>query len=72
MEQCCPCSADAGGSIGRQLPRRACARRPRCDVVSGLQVPYALIAPCFVAALIGYYLVWKYIVGFINRVLGIA
>jgi hypothetical protein len=36
------------------------------------QVPYTLVAPCFVAALIGYYLVWKYIVGFINRVLGIA
>lgn len=36
------------------------------------QVPYTLIAPCFVGALIGYYLVWKYIVGFINRVLGIA
>jgi hypothetical protein len=26
-------------------------------------VPYALIAPCFLAALAGYYLVWKYIVG---------
>jgi hypothetical protein len=36
------------------------------------EVPYTLIAPCFVAALIGYYLVWKYIVGFINGVLGIA
>ncbi len=36
------------------------------------EVPYTLIAPCFVAALIGYYLVWKYVVGFINRVLGIA
>jgi len=35
-------------------------------------VPYALIAPCFLAALAGYYLVWKYIVGFLNRVLGIA
>ena len=35
-------------------------------------VPYALIAPCFLAALVGYYLVWKYIVGFLNRVLGIA
>jgi hypothetical protein len=35
-------------------------------------VPYSLIAPCFVGALIGYYLVWKYIVGFVNRVLGIA
>lgn len=36
------------------------------------QVPYALIAPLFLAALAGYYLVWKYIVGFLNRVLGIA
>jgi hypothetical protein len=36
------------------------------------QIPYALIAPCFLAALAGYYLVWKYIVGFLNRVLGIA
>jgi len=35
-------------------------------------VPYALIAPCFMAALAGYYLVWKYVVGFVNRVLGIA
>ncbi|MGA3160400.1 MAG: hypothetical protein ABSC77_04220 [Terracidiphilus sp.] len=37
-----------------------------------LQVPYMLIVPCFLAALAGYYLVWKYIVGFLNRVLGIA
>jgi hypothetical protein len=36
------------------------------------QVPYTLIAPCFLAALAGYYLVWKYIVGFLNRALGIA
>lgn len=35
-------------------------------------VPYALIAPCFLAALAGYYLVWKYIIGSLNRVLGIA
>jgi hypothetical protein len=35
-------------------------------------VPYALIAPCFLAALAAYYLVWKYIVGFLNRGLGIA
>ena len=35
-------------------------------------VPYALIAPCFLAVLAGYYLVWKYIVGFLNRALGIA
>jgi hypothetical protein len=35
-------------------------------------VPYTWIAPCFLAALAAYYLVWKYVVGFINRVLGIA
>lgn len=35
-------------------------------------VPYTLIVPGFLAALAGYYLVWKYIVGFLNRVLGIA
>ena len=35
-------------------------------------VPYALIAPVFVCVLAGYYLVWKYIIGFVNRVLGIA
>jgi hypothetical protein len=37
-----------------------------------LFVPYAWIAPLFVAVLAGYYLAWKYIVGFVNRVLGIA
>ena len=36
------------------------------------EVPYALIAPIFLAALAGYYLVWKYIVGFLNGVKGIA
>ncbi|MGB7547450.1 MAG: hypothetical protein WBM14_06865 [Terracidiphilus sp.] len=35
-------------------------------------VPYALIATVFLAVLVLYYLVWKYIVGFVNRVLGIA
>ena len=35
-------------------------------------VPYWLIAPIFLAAVAGYYLAWKYIVGFLNRVLGIA
>jgi ABC-type nitrate/sulfonate/bicarbonate transport system substrate-binding protein len=35
-------------------------------------VPYALIAPCFLAAIAGYYLVWKYVVEFLNRTLGIA
>jgi hypothetical protein len=37
-----------------------------------LYVPYALIAPCFLAAIAAYYLVWKYVVGFLNRTLGFA
>jgi hypothetical protein len=37
-----------------------------------LHVPYALLACVFLAALAGYYLVWKYIVGFLNRILEIA
>lgn len=35
-------------------------------------VPYALFVVAFPAAFAGYYLVWKFIVGFLNRVLGIA
>jgi hypothetical protein len=35
-------------------------------------VPYSLIAPVFAAALAGYYLAWKYVVGFLNRTLGIG
>ena len=35
-------------------------------------IPYVVIAFCFLGALIGYYLAWKYIVGFVNRTLGIA
>ena len=35
-------------------------------------ISYALITPCFLAALAGYYLIWKYVVGYLNRVLGIA
>jgi len=37
-----------------------------------VSAPYALIGPCFLAALAAYYLVWKYFVGSLNRVLGIA
>jgi hypothetical protein len=39
---------------------------------SSITISYGLIAICFAAALAGYYLAWKYIVGFVNRVLGIA
>lgn len=39
---------------------------------NAITIPYALIAVCFAGALAGYYLVWKYVVGFLNRTLGIA
>ncbi|MDR3727328.1 MAG: hypothetical protein P4K86_09830 [Terracidiphilus sp.] len=35
-------------------------------------IPYALIVCAFLAVLAGYYLIWKYVVDFVNRVLGIA
>ena len=35
-------------------------------------VPYALIAVGFLFGVAAYYLIWKYIVGFVNRMLGIA
>jgi len=35
-------------------------------------IPYAVIALAFLGALAGYYLAWKYIVGFLNRTLEIA
>jgi len=37
-----------------------------------INVPYTFIAIAFAVALTLYYLVWKYIVGFFNQVLGIA
>ena len=39
---------------------------------NSLFVPYLWLAPCFCAALAGYYLLWKYVVGFVNRTLGIG
>jgi hypothetical protein len=37
-----------------------------------VEIPYMALPFCILAAMAGYYLVWKYIVGFVNRVLGIA
>ena len=37
-----------------------------------ISVPYFVIVPQFFVALAIYYLVWKYIVGFLNQVVGIA
>lgn len=39
---------------------------------NALFLPYALIAPVFLCVLAGYYLLWKYAVGFLNRMLGIS
>ncbi|HUB51886.1 MAG TPA: hypothetical protein VL986_07060 [Terracidiphilus sp.] len=39
---------------------------------NAVTIPYALIAVLFSGALVAYYLVWKYVVGFLNQVLGIA
>jgi hypothetical protein len=39
---------------------------------AGFTLPYAFFAGQFGIALIIYYLVWKYLVGFFNQVLGIA
>src|SRR5579862_6064834 len=39
---------------------------------NAFQVPYALILLGLLVALAVYYLVWKYIVGFLNSMLGIA
>lgn len=37
-----------------------------------VQIPYGFLAIVFPAAVAGYYLVWKYIVAYLNGVLGIA
>jgi len=37
-----------------------------------VQIPYAAVGVCFAVAVAAYYLVWKYVVGFVNRTLGIA
>ncbi len=37
-----------------------------------IRVPYGVLAIGFVCALIVYYLVWKYLVGFLNEVVGVA
>jgi hypothetical protein len=37
-----------------------------------INVPYFLIVPWFFAAMVVYYLLWKYVVGFLNQLLGVA
>ena len=37
-----------------------------------VEIPYTFLAVVFPAALIAYYLIWKYLIGFFNQVAGIA
>jgi hypothetical protein len=37
-----------------------------------LEIPYVHVALAFTAVLIVYYLIWKYLIGLLNRVAGIA
>ncbi|MCI0348421.1 MAG: hypothetical protein L0Z53_03260, partial [Acidobacteriales bacterium] len=37
-----------------------------------ITVPYPFVATMFLCAVIAYYLIWKYLVGFFNEVLGVA
>ena len=62
-----PAGAAVGGCLGVLSLGRS-----EAVWFQALHVPYALIACGFVAALAAYYLVWKYIIGFVNRTLGIA
>lgn len=39
---------------------------------NAIALPYALLALFFAVGVTAYYLMWKYIVGYVNRVLGIA
>lgn len=41
-------------------------------ILGAAAVPYSAIAPGLVCAVIGYYMVWKYLVNFCNEELGIA
>jgi len=60
-----------GYLLGRALG--VVSLRSQCIVYfHAINVPYAFIAIGFAVALTLYYLVWKYIVGFFNQVLGIA
>jgi hypothetical protein len=63
--------APAGASIGKLLGVLAIGAQG-VTWFQQITLPYSLLAPLFCGGLIIYYLVWKYIVGSLNRVLGIA
>ena len=63
--------APSGALVARCL--RVAAFGPTSVILSnGCSLPYALIAVGFCFGVAAYYLVWKYIIGFLNRTLGVA
>ena len=66
-------AAGAWRRDARHVPRHPDAECQWRDLVPLCCIsPHVLIAPFFLGALAGYYLAWKYIVGFLNRTLEIA
>lgn len=63
--------APAGFLLGRSLGILQ-ATHHRLIYFGVVEIHYAFLAIVFPAALIVYYLVWKYLIGFFNRVAGIA
>jgi hypothetical protein len=61
----------AGALIGTQVGVLSLAQTS-ITWFSAVTLPYTLIALFLAAAIAAYYLVWKYVVGYLNRELGIA
>lgn len=61
----------AGALIGTHVGVLSLAQT-RVIWFSAVTLPYTLIALFLAVAVAAYYLVWKYVVGYLNRVLGIA
>jgi len=67
-----PCLMLPGGTlIGRHVGILVLGARS-VTWFEAVRIPYALIGCAFAFAIVAYYLAWKYIVGSLNRVLGIA
>ena len=67
-----PSSAARRGHARHDLWASSRSGRTESTWFHSLYIPYVVIALFFLGALAGYYLAWKYIVGFVNRTLGIA
>jgi hypothetical protein len=63
-----------GLRVSASLASWAFLKQPRAAFVyfQAVQVPYARTLIVFPAVVTGYYLVWRHIIGYFNRVLEIA